>query len=110
QLNAPSNRALNSGTASAGRQKTVRLAYEKTGADVRSAGFDFKRGGPLLPGQTAAPWATARPYSAGTIVTPIAANGHTYRATNGGTSGGTEPSPWPTGTRQPVVAGGALAP
>src|SRR5438876_6234043 len=90
------NRVFKSGNEAAEMQQNVRIAYEKMVGDVRMAGFDFMRGGPLLPGQTAAPWAPARPYSAGTIVTPIAANGHTYRATNAGTSGSTEPS-WVTG-------------
>src|SRR5205085_2589249 len=63
------NRVFKAGNEAAEMQQNVRIAYERMVSDVRMAGFDYKRGGPLLPGQTAAPWATARPYSAGTIVT-----------------------------------------
>jgi prepilin-type N-terminal cleavage/methylation domain-containing protein len=103
------NRVFKSGNEASELQQNVRIAYEKMVGDIRMAGFDYKRGGPLLPGQTAAPWAAARPYSAGTIVTPVAANGHTYRATNAGTSGSTEPS-WPTGTGATVIEPGATPP
>src|SRR5438876_3723583 len=88
------NRVFKSGNEAAEMQQNVRIAYERMVSDIRMAGFDYKRGGPLLPGQTAAAWAPNRPYSAGTIVTPTSPNGHTYRSTGTGTSGGTEPS-WP---------------
>ena len=88
------NRVFKSGNEAAEMQQNVRIAYERMVSDIRMAGFDYKRGGPLLPGQTAAAWAPNRAYSAGTIVTPTSPNGHTYRSTGTGTSGGTEPS-WP---------------
>jgi prepilin-type N-terminal cleavage/methylation domain-containing protein len=103
------NRVFKSGNEAAELQQNVRIAYQRMVADVRMAGFDYKRGGPLLPGQTAAPWAGTRAYSAGTIVTPTVANGHTYRATNAGTSGTIQPA-WPTGTGATVIEAGATPP
>jgi prepilin-type N-terminal cleavage/methylation domain-containing protein len=100
------NRVFKTGNESAELQQNVRVAYDRMVADIRMAGFDYKRGGTLLPGQSAAPWAAGRVYSAGTIVTPSVPNGHTYRATNGGTSGPAEPS-WPTAAGQPVTDAGA---
>lgn len=89
------NKVFKTGNEAAELQQNVRVAYDRMVADIRMAGFDYKRGGPLLPGQSAAPWAPGRVYASGTIVTPSTPNGHTYRATGGGTSGPTEPS-WPT--------------
>lgn len=100
------NKVFKSGNEAAEMQQNVRIAYDRMVADVRMAGFDYKRGGQLLPGQTAAPWASGRSYSAGTIVTASTPNGHTYRATNSGISGTTEPG-WPTGTGATVVENGA---
>ncbi|HEY8713258.1 MAG TPA: prepilin-type N-terminal cleavage/methylation domain-containing protein, partial [Thermoanaerobaculia bacterium] len=85
------NRVFKSGNEAADMQQNVRIAYERMVGDIRMAGFDYKRGGILLPGQDAAPWAPGRAYSAGTLVTPITPNGRTYRATNAGTSGPSEP-------------------
>ena len=85
------NNVFKTSNESADMQQNLRVAYDRVLADVRMAGFDYKRGGPLLPGQSAAPWAPNREYSAGTIVTPTTPNGMTYRAMNGGTSGGSEP-------------------
>jgi len=103
------NRVFKTGNEAAELQQNVRIAYERMVGDIRMAGFDYKRGGPLLTGQNAAPWGPGKPYSAGTIVTPTTANGRTYRATNAGTSGPTEPS-WPTGTSALVVENGATPP
>ena len=103
------NRVFKSGNEAADLQQNVRIAYERMVGDIRMAGFDFKRGGPLLPGQSAAPWASGRTYSAGTIVTPTSPNGNTYRAINQGTSGLTEPA-WPTGQGATVVENGATPP
>ena len=89
------NNVFKTSNESADMQQNLRVAYDRVLADVRMAGFDYKRGGPLLPGQSAAPWAPNREYSAGTIVTPTTPNGMTYRAMNGGTSGGSEPV-WPS--------------
>src|SRR6266487_1333798 len=105
------NRVFKSGNEAAEMQQNLRIAYERLVGDVRMAGFDYKRGGPLLPGQSASQWATTRGYTAGTIVTPTTANanGFTYRAINPGTSGSTEPS-WPTGAGATVVENGATPP
>lgn len=101
------NRVFRTSNESADMQQNLRVAYDRVIADVRMAGFDYKRGGPLLPGQTPAAWAPSRTYSAGTIVTPTTPNGHTYRAMNDGTSGNMEPSPWPVTTGGTVVETGA---
>jgi prepilin-type N-terminal cleavage/methylation domain-containing protein len=105
------NQVFKAGNEAAEMQQNLRIAYERLVGDVRMAGFDYMRGGPLLPGQSAAPWATTRGYTAGTIVTPTPgnANGFTYRAINPGTSGSTEPS-WPTGAGATVVENGATPP
>ncbi|HKS24931.1 MAG TPA: prepilin-type N-terminal cleavage/methylation domain-containing protein [Thermoanaerobaculia bacterium] len=100
------NRVFKTGNESAELQQNVRVAYDRMVADVRMAGFDYKRGGTLLPGQSAAPWTSGRVYSAGTIVTPTTPNGHTYRATNGGTSGPSEPG-WTPGAGSTIVETGA---
>src|ERR1051326_9091577 len=100
------NKVFKTGNEAAELQQNVRVAYDRMVADIRMAGFDYKRGGPLLPGESAAPWAPARVYSNGTIVTPTTPNGHTYRATNGGTSGPTEPG-WTTGTGSTVIENAA---
>src|SRR5688572_1080989 len=88
------NTVFKSSNESADMQQNLRVAYDRVLADVRMAGFDYKRGGPMLAGQSDAPWAPTRAYAAGTIVTPITPNGRTYRAMNEGTSGITEPT-WP---------------
>jgi prepilin-type N-terminal cleavage/methylation domain-containing protein len=103
------NRVFKTGNESAELQQNVRVAYDRMVADVRMAGFDYKRGGTLLPGQSAAPWAPGRVYSAGTIVTPTTPNGHTYRATNGGTSGPSEPG-WSATTGSTATDAGATPP
>ena len=74
------NRVFKSGNEAAEMQQNLRIAYERMVSDVRMAGFDYKRGGPLLPGQSAAPWAANRAYTAGTIVT--SACGPTARSTH----------------------------
>jgi type II secretory pathway pseudopilin PulG len=102
------NQVFKKSTESSDMQQSVRVAYDRVLADVRMAGFDYKRGGPLVPGQTAAPWTPARQYNSGTIVTPIVPNGRTYRALGDGTSGPTEPV-WPAAGGQ-VVETGATPP
>jgi len=104
------NKVFKTGNEAAELQQNVRVAYDRMVADIRMAGFDYKRGGPLLPGQSAAPWAPGRVYASGTIVTPTVPNGHTYRAQGGGTSGTTEPSPWPTTNNLTVVETTATPP
>jgi hypothetical protein len=104
------NETFKKSNESADMQQSVRIAYDRVLADVRMAGFDYKRGGPMLPGQTAAPWTAARGYSSGTIVQPTTPNGHTYRALNDGTSGPTEPNPWPTTTADTVIETTATPP
>src|SRR2546423_12826935 len=101
------NKVFKTGNEAAELQQNVRVAYDRMVADIRMAGFDYMRGGPLLPGQSAAPWAPGRAYTSGTIVTPTVPNGNTYRATNGGTSGPSEPSPWPTSAGGTIIENGA---
>src|SRR5467141_828370 len=72
------NKVFKSGNEAAEMQQNLRVAYDRMVGDIRMAGFDYMRGGPLLPGQTAAPWGPGRTYTPGTIVTPIAPNGLTY--------------------------------
>ena len=103
------NNVFKTSNESADMQQNLRVAYDRVLADVRMAGFDYKRGGPLLPGQSAAPWAATRAYSAGTIVTPTVANGRTYRAMNAGTSGNAQPA-WPTTAGATVTEVGATPP
>lgn len=103
------NNVFKSSNESADMQQNLRVAYDRVLADVRMAGFDYKRGGPLMPGQSAAPWAATRAYSAGTIVTPTVANGRTYRAMNAGTSGNAQPA-WPTTAGDTVTEVGATPP
>ena len=103
------NKVFKTGNEAAELQQNVRVAYDRMVADIRMAGFDYKRGGALLPGQTAAPWQPGRAYSNGTIVTPTAPNGHTYRATNGGTSGPSEPG-WTTNAGSVIVETAATPP
>jgi Tfp pilus assembly protein PilW len=103
------NRVFKTGNESAELQQNVRVAYDRMIADIRMAGFDYKRGGTLLPGQSAAPWAPGRVYSAGTIVTPTTPNGHTYRATADGTSGPSEPG-WSPNTGSITPDPGATPP
>ena len=103
------NKVFKTGNEAAELQQNVRVAYDRMVADIRMAGFDYKRGGALLPGQSAAPWQAGRAYSNGTIVTPTTPNGHTYRATNGGTSGPSEPG-WPTTAGQIVIETAATPP
>lgn len=102
------NNVFKTSNESADMQQNLRVAYDRVLADVRMAGFDYKRGGPLLPGQSAAPWAPTRSYSAGTIVTPTVPNGKTYRAMGGGISGTSQPT-WP-GTGGTVTEVGATPP
>ncbi len=102
------NNVFKSSNESADMQQNLRVAYDRVVADVRMAGFDYKRGGPLMPGQTAAPWAPTRAYAAGTIVSPTVPNGRTYRAMNAGTSGTTQPG-WP-GSGGTVTEVGATPP
>jgi Tfp pilus assembly protein PilV len=103
------NNVFKTSNESADMQQNLRVAYDRVLADVRMAGFDYKRGGPLMPGQSAAPWTPTRAYSAGTLVAPTTPNGHTYRATTAGTSGAVQPA-WPTGTGDTVVEAGATPP
>src|SRR5437762_14315031 len=72
------NKVFKTGNEAAELQQNVRIAYERMIADVRMAGFDYKRGGQLLPGQSAAPWACGPAYSAGTVGTAASPNGHPY--------------------------------
>lgn len=52
-------------------------------------------------------WTTAVAYSTNSIVTPTLANGHFYKAVQGGVSGGSQPT-FPTGTGQQVSDGSII--
>jgi prepilin-type N-terminal cleavage/methylation domain-containing protein len=77
-------------------QQNTRVAYDRMLADVRMAGFDYLRPGMVTAAQQIGIWLPNQTYSAGTLVVPPTANGHTYRAKALGTSGG-GPVSWPTG-------------
>jgi len=97
-----SNRVFKTANESAEMQQNTRVAFEKVVADLRMAGFDYKRAG--TPTNTApAPWVADRTYSTGTVVTPTTPNGHVYRCINAGTSDpATEPA-WTKGNGDIVL-------
>jgi type II secretory pathway pseudopilin PulG len=103
------NQIFKSSNEAADMQQNLRVAYDRMLADIRMAGFDYQRGGPMMPGQTAMPWAAGRQYSAGTIVVPTPANGRTYRAVNGGISGTVQPS-FPNASGASITENGATPP
>lgn len=103
------NQIFKSSNESADMQQNLRVAYDRMLADIRMAGFDYLRGGPSLPGQTAQPWAAGRQYTAGTIVSPTPANGRTYRAVNGGISGTVQPA-FPNADGASVIESAATPP
>src|SRR5215212_5047211 len=81
-----SNRVFKKTNESAEMQQNTRVAYEKVVADLRMAGFDYKRAG--TPSYSVpSTWGPGRDYSIGALVTPTAPNGHVYRCITAGTSG-----------------------
>lgn len=97
-----SNRVFKQSNESAEMQQNTRVAFEKVVADLRMAGFDYKRAG-TPPGGTPLKWQKLTDYSSGTIVTPDPPNGHVYRAVKSGTSGSAPI--WTTGTGDLVTDG-----
>ena len=91
-----SNRVFKRANESAEMQQNTRVAFEKVVADLRMAGFDYKRAGTPT-GGVPQKWVKDTDYSVGTMVTPDPPNGHVYRATKAGTSGAVPPG-WTTGT------------
>ncbi|HEX8412201.1 MAG TPA: prepilin-type N-terminal cleavage/methylation domain-containing protein [Thermoanaerobaculia bacterium] len=91
-----SNRVFKTTNEAAEMQQNTRVAYEKVVADLRMAGFDYKRAGTPSTG-IPAPWVAGRTYSAGALVTPTTPNGHVYRAIVPGTSANPEPG-WTKGS------------
>jgi len=102
-----SNRVFKSSVDAAELQQNIRVAYDRMIADVRMAGFDYMRAGFVTAQLQSAAWIPNQQYTAGTIVTPTTQNGHTYRATNNGTSGATEPS-WTRTTGGTVPGDGTI--
>ncbi|HYC87698.1 MAG TPA: prepilin-type N-terminal cleavage/methylation domain-containing protein [Thermoanaerobaculia bacterium] len=90
-----SNRVFKQANESAEMQQNTRVAFEKVVADLRMAGFDYKRAG-APPGGTVQEWKANTDYSVGTMVTPSPPNGHVYKVITAGKSGG-GPA-WKTGT------------
>lgn len=88
-------------------QQNTRVAYDRVLADIRMAGFDYQRAGMVTAAQQIGAWLPNQTYSAGTIVVPPTANGHTYRATAAGTSG-SGPVSWPLTTGQVSAADGTV--
>lgn len=84
-----SNQIFKRSTEAAEMQQNVRIAYDRMIADVRMAGFDYKRAGRVsMQSNAISPWVSGRTYVAGAIVTPPTPNGHTYRAQDDGIAGG----------------------
>lgn len=80
-----SNRVFKQSNEAAEMQQNTRVAYEKVVADLRMAGFDYKRAGTPAAGLPTA-WAPDRDYSIGSMVTPTTPNGHVYRCITAGRS------------------------
>lgn len=91
-----SNRVFKTTNEAAEMQQNTRVAYEKVVADLRMAGFDYKRAGTPSTG-IPAPWVAGRTYTAGAYVTPTTPNGHVYRVIVPGTSASPEPA-WTKGS------------
>lgn len=91
-----SNRVFKQANESAEMQQNTRVAYEKVVADLRMAGFDYKRAGTPSAGFPAA-WQKDTDYGVGTLVIPAPPNGHVYRVITAGKSGAAQPT-WKTGT------------
>jgi len=53
-------------------------------------------------------WTTAVAYAVNSIITPTVSNGYYYKAVQAGTSGGSQPSPWPTGTGSQIADGSVI--
>lgn len=97
-----SNRVFKTTNESAEMQQNTRVAFEKVVADLRMAGFDYKRAGTPT-NTTPAPWVADRTYSTGTVVTPTTPNGHVYRCINAGTSHATVEPAWTKGNGDIVL-------
>ena len=91
-----SNRVFKQANESAEMQQNTRVAYEKVVADLRMAGFDYKRAGTPTAGFPNV-WVKDTDYGVGTLVIPKPANGHVYRVITAGKSGANPPG-WLLGT------------
>lgn len=91
-----SNRVFKQANESAEMQQNTRVAYEKVVADLRMAGFDYKRAGTPTQGSPSA-WQKDTDYSVGTMVIATPPDGHVYRCTKSGKSGNSQPA-FKTGT------------
>jgi prepilin-type N-terminal cleavage/methylation domain-containing protein len=97
-----SNRVFKQSNESAEMQQNTRVAFEKVVADLRMAGFDYKRAG-APPGGTVQEWTKTTDYGTGTMVTPDPPNGHVYKVITSGKSGAGPV--WKTGTGDLVTDG-----
>lgn len=88
-----SNRVFSAGTQASEMQQNTRVGYEKLVADLRLAGFDYKRAG--VPTNAVPQWLPNAPYGLGLVVVPATSNGFMFRCTTAGTSGASSPS-WNT--------------
>jgi Tfp pilus assembly protein PilV len=89
-----SNKMFKTSVESADLQQNTRAGFDRLVADVRMAGFDADRDG--VPTRApAGPWSPSTTYANGSVVAPTVANGFSYKAVTGGTSGPLEPT-WPT--------------
>jgi prepilin-type N-terminal cleavage/methylation domain-containing protein len=99
-----SNKVFKQSVESSDMQQSTRVAFDKLVADLRMTGFDFDRDGSPF-GALAAVWSPKTSYTAGMLVQPVNANGHTYLCVQGGVSSDAEPV-WPEGKNLQVVDGG----
>lgn len=88
------NKIFKTSVESADMQQNTRAGFDRLVSDVRMAGFDVDRDG--VPNRSASgPWQPSTIYAPGAIVSPVVANGYSYRAASGGQSGTLEPT-WNT--------------
>jgi flagellar hook protein FlgE len=77
---------------SLGTAHVLNFNFSKTAAGAWSANITIPNSDLTPP----AAWAASTSYTAGTTISPPAANGHFYQCTVAGTSGATQPANWPT--------------
>ncbi|HEX7150741.1 MAG TPA: prepilin-type N-terminal cleavage/methylation domain-containing protein [Thermoanaerobaculia bacterium] len=99
-----SNKIFKTSNEAADMQQSTRVAFDKLTGDIRMAGYDFDRDGRPM-SSLALTWKPNTTFTAGTLIQPDPANGHTYVATAGGVSHSSQPA-WPTGSKEQVKEGG----
>ncbi|HKR64422.1 MAG TPA: fibronectin type III domain-containing protein [Thermoanaerobaculia bacterium] len=101
------NKVFKSSVESADMQQNTRAGFDRLVSDVRMAGYDADRDG--VPARAPSGlWSPLTVYAPGAIVSPVVANGFSYRAVSGGQSGNLEPSPWPTTPGQTFTGDGTV--